>query len=77
MQECSSTGQPHVIWDKPESSILPTEVRVAIVNPTGLASCPFCQGNGSRLHAKDRLQGIYWGYIGIMENEMETTIMGF
>ena len=21
--------------------------------------------------------GLYWGYIGIMENEMETTIMGY
>ena len=21
--------------------------------------------------------GLYWGYIGIMENQMETTIMGY
>ena len=21
--------------------------------------------------------GVYWGYIGIMENKMETTIMGY
>ena len=24
-----------------------------------------------------RLPGIYWGYIGIMEKKMETTIMGY
>ena len=22
-------------------------------------------------------KGLYWGYMGIMENEMETTIMGY
>ena len=24
-----------------------------------------------------RRKGIYWGYMGIMENKMETTIMGY
>ena len=33
--------------------------------------------NGLLLWFKGVLQGLYWGYIGIIEKNMETTVLGF
>ena len=34
------------------------------------------EGNAKQA-TRGSIRGMYWGYMGIMEKEMETTIMGF